>query len=173
MWHKFKYLKTMNCTLTLFQKVTWTQSWHSQCMLSDSSLLDSCRLWMLCWSVADCVEGRLTDPSTIIQTDQSLWTYRNQVINTPHMSPFGLFFCVKATEALYHLRYYCWSSNITKNASRPQWLKRLFIGGDKRVIELCWWFVDGLSDWIEAEYSEVQFVEWNGSSLCRNLWVLV
>jgi anaerobic magnesium-protoporphyrin IX monomethyl ester cyclase len=36
--------------------------------------------------------------------DQSHWTYRNQVIATPHLSPGQLFWGVKATEALFHLR---------------------------------------------------------------------
>ena len=64
-------------------------------------------------------DGRQTDPHQIIQTDMSKWTYRNQVIATPALSPIGLFLGVKLTEALFHLR--------------PVSLKRLFWGSDRRV----------------------------------------
>jgi anaerobic magnesium-protoporphyrin IX monomethyl ester cyclase len=63
--------------------------------------------------------GRATHPDHIIQSDQSRWTYRNQVINTPHLSPGNLFWSVKLTEALFHLR--------------PIALARLFWGGDNTV----------------------------------------
>lgn len=49
-------------------------------------------------------DGRHTDPAHIIQPDLARWTYRNQVIHTPHLSPTTLFLGVKLTEALYHLR---------------------------------------------------------------------
>jgi anaerobic magnesium-protoporphyrin IX monomethyl ester cyclase len=64
-------------------------------------------------------DGRKTDPEQIIQTDTARWTYRNQVIRTPHLSPSALFWGVKLTEALYHLR--------------PGGLLRLLFGGDARV----------------------------------------
>ena len=67
-------------------------------------------------------DGRATNPQQIIQTDLSKWTYRNQIIATPHLSPLALFLGVKLTEALYHLR--------------PSAVKRLFVGGDPRVRQI-------------------------------------
>jgi anaerobic magnesium-protoporphyrin IX monomethyl ester cyclase len=63
--------------------------------------------------------GRTTDPGGIIQTDLARWTYRNQVIAAPSLSPSLLFWGVKLTEALFHLR--------------PRALWRLFFGADARV----------------------------------------
>ena len=62
--------------------------------------------------------GRDVTPQQIIQPDQSRWTYRNQVVNTPHLSPWQLFLGVKLTEALFHLR--------------PKALWRMAAGPDKR-----------------------------------------
>lgn len=64
-------------------------------------------------------DGRATDPHEIIQTDTARWTYRNQVIAAPHLSPALLFAGIKITEGLFHLR--------------PAALKRLFVGSDARV----------------------------------------
>jgi hypothetical protein len=65
------------------------------------------------------VAGRATDPRDVIQPDLGKWTYRNQVLATPHLAPWQLFSLVKLTEALYHLR--------------PRALLRLVVGGDRRV----------------------------------------
>jgi anaerobic magnesium-protoporphyrin IX monomethyl ester cyclase len=81
----------------------------------DPDILNAVYLTPHFWTSA----GRATDPDTIIQTDQSRWTYRNQVIDTPHLSPGGLFWSVKLSEALFHLR--------------PKALGRLFWGSDERV----------------------------------------
>ena len=62
--------------------------------------------------------GRQVRPEQIIQPDQSYWTYRNQVIDTPHLSPWHLFFSIKLTEALFHLR--------------PKALWRMVFGRDRR-----------------------------------------
>lgn len=64
-------------------------------------------------------EGRATNPQDIIQTDLARWAYRNQVIDNPALSPALLFWSIKATEALFHLR--------------PRALARLFFGADPRV----------------------------------------
>jgi anaerobic magnesium-protoporphyrin IX monomethyl ester cyclase len=63
--------------------------------------------------------GRSVDPSSIIQANQAKWTYRNQVLCSPRLSPAALFTGVKLTEALFHLRPRAWV--------------RLVNGGDKRV----------------------------------------
>ncbi|MCI0649608.1 MAG: B12-binding domain-containing radical SAM protein [Chloroflexi bacterium] len=64
-------------------------------------------------------DGRSTDPAEVIQLDLTRWTYRNQVIAAPRLSPGVLFLGVKTTEALFHLR--------------PWALIRLFWGSDRRV----------------------------------------
>ncbi len=64
-------------------------------------------------------DGRATNPRDVIQTDLARWTYRNQVIATPSLSPALLFTGVKLTEGLFHLR--------------PRALPRLFVGSDARV----------------------------------------
>jgi anaerobic magnesium-protoporphyrin IX monomethyl ester cyclase len=67
-------------------------------------------------------QGRGTDPLTIIQTDLARWTYRNQVLANPHLKPIELFFGVKLTEALFHLR--------------PKALLRLMAGKDTRYLKI-------------------------------------
>lgn len=64
-------------------------------------------------------QGRATDPRKIIQWDLGRWTYRNQVIATPYLTPGMLLLGVKLTEALFHLR--------------PRALARLVTGADARV----------------------------------------
>ena len=81
----------------------------------DPDILNAVYLTPHFWTAA----GRATDPREVIQLDQSRWTYRNQVIAAPHLSPAALFWGVKATEALFHLR--------------PRALARLFAGGDRRT----------------------------------------
>lgn len=84
----------------------------------DPDILNAVYLTPHFWTAA----GRTTQPGNIIQPDQSFWTYRNQVINTPYLSPLALFAGVKLTEALFHLR--------------PQALARLFWGSDSRVRQI-------------------------------------
>ena len=48
--------------------------------------------------------GRSVEPADIIQLDQGKWSYRNQVIRVPSMSPTALFWWVKLTELFIHLR---------------------------------------------------------------------
>lgn len=78
--------------------------------------------------VANCVyltphswtpSGRATDAAAVVQPDQALWTYRNQVLATTHLSPAALFALVKLTETVFHLR--------------PRALLRLVRGDDARV----------------------------------------
>jgi anaerobic magnesium-protoporphyrin IX monomethyl ester cyclase len=68
------------------------------------------------------VDGRKVKPHEVIQPNQARWSYRNQVIHAPHLSPASLFLGVKATEALFHLR--------------PKALVRLFWGSDGRVRQI-------------------------------------
>jgi anaerobic magnesium-protoporphyrin IX monomethyl ester cyclase len=81
----------------------------------DPDILNAVYLTPHFWTAA----GRAVKPAEIIQPDQARWTYRNQVIRSPHLSPAQLFWGVKWTEALFHLR--------------PKALLRLWQGGDKRI----------------------------------------
>jgi anaerobic magnesium-protoporphyrin IX monomethyl ester cyclase len=44
------------------------------------------------------------NPARVIQAELARYTYRNQIIDTPWLSPWKLFLGVKLTEVLYHLR---------------------------------------------------------------------
>lgn len=81
----------------------------------DPDILNAVYLTPHFWTVT----GRATLPETIIQTDQARWTYRNQVVAAPQLTPAALFGCVKLTEALFHLR--------------PKALARLIRGGDWKI----------------------------------------
>ena len=81
----------------------------------DSDILNACYITPHSWTA----DGKRTIPADIIQSDQSKWTYRNQIVATPSLSPLTLFAGVKLTEALFHLR--------------PAGLARLFFGADARV----------------------------------------
>ena len=49
-------------------------------------------------------DGRAVTKDDIIQPDLTYWTYRNQIINSPGLSPTKLFLGVKLLEARFHLR---------------------------------------------------------------------
>ena len=84
----------------------------------DSDILNACYLMPHFWTA----QGRTAKPADVIQSDLSKWTYRNQIITTPHLRPFELFMGVKLTEALFHLR--------------PMALRRIFFGKDNRYIKI-------------------------------------
>jgi anaerobic magnesium-protoporphyrin IX monomethyl ester cyclase len=81
----------------------------------DPDILNAVYLTPHHWTAA----GRAVDPRDVIQPDLARWTYRNQVLATPRLTPWLLFGGVKLTEALFHLR--------------PRALLRLVRGGDRRV----------------------------------------
>lgn len=66
----------------------------------DSDILNAMYLTPHFWTA----DGKSTDPAMVIQPDLAKWSYRNQVIATPYLQPFELFWGVKLTEALFHLR---------------------------------------------------------------------
>lgn len=80
----------------------------------DADLINACYITPHFWTQT----GRSVSPEQIIEPDQSRWTYRNQVINTPRLAPWQLFCAVKTTEALFHLR--------------PKALGRMLAGPDPR-----------------------------------------
>lgn len=79
----------------------------------DSDILNACYIMPHFWTS----QGRGTKPDSVIQSDLSKWSYRNQIVATPHLTPFELFLGVKLTEAVYHLR--------------PKALKRILFSQDK------------------------------------------
>lgn len=79
----------------------------------DSDILNACYIMPHFWTS----QGRTVKPDSVIQSDLSKWSYRNQIVATPYLKPFELFLGVKLTEALYHLR--------------PKALKRIFFSTDK------------------------------------------
>jgi len=84
----------------------------------DSDILNAMYLTPHFWTA----QGRTVKPSDVIQSDLDKWSYRNQVIATPHLKPWELFLGVKLTEALYHLR--------------PTALRRIFFDRDKRYLKI-------------------------------------
>ncbi|NOH13519.1 MAG: radical SAM protein [Chloroflexi bacterium] len=75
-------------------------------------------------------DGLRTCKEQIVQPDQSKWTYRNQVINTPQMKPWQLFTGVKLIEALYHLRPKAlWRMLLSKEKRFKQVLRAYFLVG--------------------------------------------
>jgi len=80
----------------------------------DSDILNACYIMPHFWTA----QGKTVKPSDIIQSDLDKWSYRNQVVATPHLNPLKLFLGVKLTEALFHLR--------------PKALRRIFFDQDKR-----------------------------------------
>jgi anaerobic magnesium-protoporphyrin IX monomethyl ester cyclase len=66
----------------------------------DSDILNAMYLTPHFWTA----DGKSTDPAMVIQPDLAKWSYRNQVLATPYLQPFELFWGVKLTEALFHLR---------------------------------------------------------------------
>lgn len=84
----------------------------------DSDILNAMYLTPHFWTA----QGKTVKVTDVIQSDLNKWSYRNQVIATPNLSPLELFIGVKLTEALYHLR--------------PQALRRIFFDTDKRYLKI-------------------------------------
>ena len=84
----------------------------------DSDILNAMYLTPHFWTS----QGKATEPYDVIQVDQDKWSYRNQVIATRNLLPIGLFFGVKLTEILFHIR--------------PKALKRLLFAKDKRYLQI-------------------------------------
>ncbi len=84
----------------------------------DADILNAVYITPHHWTEA----GRQVQPAQIIEPNQAQWTYRNQIVRTSYLAPWQLFFGVKLTEALFHLR--------------PRALERLLIGGDARYRQI-------------------------------------
>lgn len=84
----------------------------------DSDILNAMYLTPHFWTS----QGKTVKPYEVIQSDLDKWSYRNQVIATPHLKPFELFLGVKLTEALFHLRPKAW--------------RRIFSAKDKRYLKI-------------------------------------
>ena len=88
------------------EEESWETLWEKfKGMLElDSDVLNACYIMPHFWTA----QGKSVKPADIIQNDLDKWSYRNQVVATPHLKPFELFLGVKLTEALYHLRPKAW-----------------------------------------------------------------
>lgn len=84
----------------------------------DSDILNACYIMPHFWTA----QGKTVKPYDVIQSDLNKWSYRNQIVATPHLKPFELFLGVKMTEALFHLRLKA--------------LRRIFFGKDKRYLKI-------------------------------------
>jgi anaerobic magnesium-protoporphyrin IX monomethyl ester cyclase len=80
----------------------------------DADILNACYITPHFWTQ----DGKNISTDQIIQPDQQYWTYRNQIIDIPTMSPTKLFFSVKMTELFFHLR--------------PKAILRIFFSQNKR-----------------------------------------
>jgi anaerobic magnesium-protoporphyrin IX monomethyl ester cyclase len=80
----------------------------------DSDILNAMYLTPHFWTS----QGKAIKPLDVVQSDLNKWSYRNQVIATPKLSPVKLFTGVKLTETLFHLR--------------PKALRRIFFAKEKR-----------------------------------------
>jgi len=95
---------------------SWGTVWekYTNLLELDSDILNACYIMPHFWTS----QGKTVKPHDVIQSDLDKWSYRNQVVATPYLTPFELFLGVKMTESLYHLR--------------PSALKRIFFAKDKR-----------------------------------------
>ena len=84
----------------------------------DSDILNACYLMPHFWTA----QGKTAKSSDVIQSDLAKWTYRNQIIATPHLSPLELFLGVKLTETFFHLR--------------PTALRRIFFDKNRRYLKI-------------------------------------
>jgi hypothetical protein len=73
-------------------------------------------------------------PSQIIQPDQARWTYRNQIVQTPHLAPWQLFLAVKLTEGLFHLRPRALWRMLTTPDARYRQILREYVQVGMRVV---------------------------------------
>lgn len=84
------------------EQESWATLWAKfrKLLEFDSDILNACYITPHFWTS----DGKATRPDDIIQLDMSKWTYRNQVVATPTLTPPALFVGVKLTEAFFHLR---------------------------------------------------------------------
>lgn len=78
--------------------------------------------------------GKQTRAEDIIQPDQGLWTYRNQIIHTPRLRPWQLFLGVKLTEGIFHLRPRALSRLLFSREPRFRQILRSYLSVGVRVV---------------------------------------
>lgn len=104
----------------------------------DSDILNAMYLTPHFWTA----DGKSTDPATIIQPDLAKWSYRNQVIATPYLQPFELFFAVKLTEVFFHLRLKAiWRYLFHKDARYIQIMRESIFAGIRVIFAEVWEFL--------------------------------
>ena len=109
------------------------------CCELDADVLNAVYITPHSWTPA----GRAVRPEQAIQADQSLYTYRNQVLHAPRLAPWQLFLGVKMTEALYHLR--------------PRALLRPFFNPDRRFRRIMRSYLAAGARVVLAELAEFLF----------------
>ena len=102
------------------EQESWKTIWEKfkNLLEMDSDILNACYIMPHFWTA----QGKAVKAYDVIQSDLNKWSYRNQIVATPHLKPFELFFGIKLTEALYHLRLKA--------------MKRIFFAKDKRYLKI-------------------------------------
>lgn len=96
----------------------------------DSDVLNAVYLTPHFWTPA----GRAVTAAEVVQPDPARWTYRNQVIATPHLRPWQLFWGVKLTEALFHLRPRALGRLLAAPDARFRQVLRAYVAVGARVV---------------------------------------
>lgn len=98
------------------EEESWKTLWEKfkSLLELDSDILNACYIMPHFWTA----QGRTVKPSDIIQSNLDKWSYRSQVIATPHLKPFELFLGVKLTEVFFHLRPKAWQRILFSNDRR-------------------------------------------------------
>ncbi len=96
----------------------------------DADVLNAVYITPHHWTTA----GQAVPAAQIIEHDQRQWTYRNQVIQTPHLRPWQLFCGIKVTEALFHLRPKALWRMIAAPDARYRRLLRAYLATGVRVV---------------------------------------
>ncbi len=107
--------------------------------LIDNDVLNAVYLTPHFWTPS----GRAVRPAQVIQADQAFYTYRNQVLRAPRLSPGRLFWGVKLTEILFHLR--------------PRGLWRALAGPDRRYRQILRAYLAAGARTLLAEMGEFLF----------------
>jgi len=108
----------------------------------DADILNAVYITPHHWTEA----GRQVAPDQILEPDQAKWTYRNQIVRTPHLAAWQLFLGVKATEVLFHLRPLALWRMATGGDHRYRQIMRAYLATGVRVVlaEMVeFWFAKG------------------------------
>ena len=77
--------------------------------------------------------GRELDRGELIESELSRYTHRNQIVRAPHLSPWALFFGVKLSDALFHLRPRALWRLVAGGTALTRRLRRRYFGAGVRA----------------------------------------